>query len=205
MQCATSYGDTKSYGLGGYTSIFFDNGFYTDFIAKYIHSTNVYSYLSPRDKENFSTNSYYADAEIGYRWGLSNEMFIEPQFELTYGRIGGSKQNLANQTVIDNKDYNVLVGRTGVDFARKLTGKDWSIVAKIDTSYQFDILNDNQTILSDAYNETTVKFGHDSRVLVGARLAFELGKNTRVGIDYERSFGGKYNIDNELNLKVRYS
>ncbi|MEL3262704.1 autotransporter outer membrane beta-barrel domain-containing protein, partial [Escherichia coli] len=47
MQCATSYGDTKSYGLGGYTSIFFDNGFYTDFIAKYIHSTNVYSYLSP--------------------------------------------------------------------------------------------------------------------------------------------------------------
>ncbi|EPC6271138.1 autotransporter outer membrane beta-barrel domain-containing protein, partial [Escherichia coli] len=127
------------------------------------------------------------------------------QFELTYGRIGGSKQNLANQTVIDNKDYNALVGRTGVDFARKFTGKDWSIVAKIDTSYQFDILNDNQTILSDAYNETTVKFGHDSRVLVGARLAFELGKNTRVGIDYERSFGGKYNIDNELNLKVRYS
>lgn len=199
------YGDTKSYGLGGYTSIFFDNGFYTDFIAKYIHSTNVYSYLNPRDKEDFSTNSYYADAEIGYRWGLSNEMFIEPQFELTYGRIGGSKQNLANQTVIDNKDYNALVGRTGVDFARKLTGKDWSIVAKIGTSYQFDILNDNQTILSDAYNETTVKFGHDSRVLVGARLAFELGKNTRVGIDYERSFGGKYNIDNELNLKVRYS
>ena len=36
-------------------------------------------------------------------------MFIESQFELTYGRIGGSKQNLANQTVIDNKDYNVLV------------------------------------------------------------------------------------------------
>ncbi|WP_249745032.1 autotransporter outer membrane beta-barrel domain-containing protein, partial [Escherichia coli] len=24
------YGDTKSYGLGGYTSIFFDNGFYTE-------------------------------------------------------------------------------------------------------------------------------------------------------------------------------
>ena len=99
----------------------------------------------------------------------------------------------------------LLITRIIIDFARKLTGKDWSIVAKIDTSYQFDILNDNQTILSDAYNETTVKFGHDSRVLVGARLAFELGKNTRVGIDYERSFGGKYNIDNELNLKVRYS
>ncbi|MWL43952.1 autotransporter outer membrane beta-barrel domain-containing protein [Escherichia coli] len=199
------YGDTKSYGLGGYASIFFDNGFYTDFIAKYIHSTNEYTYLNPGDKENFSTNSYYADAEIGYRWGLSNEMFIEPQFELTYGRIGGSKQNLANQIVIDNKDYNALVGRTGVDFARKFTGKDWAITAKIDTSYQFDILNDNQTILRDAYNETTVKSGRDNRVLVGARLAFELGKNTRVGIDYERSFGGKYNIDNELNLKVRYS
>ncbi len=53
------YGDTKSYGLGGYTSIFFDNGFYTDFIAKYIHSTNVYSYLSPSEPPRVSWRVFY--------------------------------------------------------------------------------------------------------------------------------------------------
>ncbi|HFI3529631.1 TPA: autotransporter outer membrane beta-barrel domain-containing protein, partial [Escherichia coli] len=52
-------GDTKSYGLGGYTSIFFDNGFYTDFIAKYIHSTNVYSYLSPSEPPRVSWRVFY--------------------------------------------------------------------------------------------------------------------------------------------------
>ena len=49
----------KSYGLGGYTSIFFDNGFYTDFIAKYIHSTNVYSYLSPSEPPRVSWRVFY--------------------------------------------------------------------------------------------------------------------------------------------------
>ena len=53
------YGDTKSYGLGGYTSIFFDNGFYTDFIAKYIHSTNVNSYLSPSEPPRVSWRVFY--------------------------------------------------------------------------------------------------------------------------------------------------
>ena len=198
-------GKTKTLGVGAYASAIFDSGFYADFIAKYLFQNNNYDYYNPYDSGKYNSHSIYADVEVGYRAKFDGGLFIEPQAELTYGRIGGRKINIADQILIDSKSYNALVGRVGFDFGKTFEGNDWRTTAKIGASYQFDITNNGQTIISDSYSETLLNGERDSRALINAGLAFEIGKNTRIGIDYERSFGGKYNIQNELNLRARYS
>ncbi|EFT4580573.1 autotransporter outer membrane beta-barrel domain-containing protein, partial [Escherichia coli] len=61
-------GGTKSVGAGLYASAMFDSGAYIDLIGKYVHHDNEYTAtfagLGTRD---YSTHSWYAGAEAGYR------------------------------------------------------------------------------------------------------------------------------------------
>ncbi len=39
-----------------------------------------------------------------------------------------------------DRDYNLLIGRTGVDVGRIFSGDDWKITARTRLGYQFDLL-----------------------------------------------------------------
>ncbi|EPM8673585.1 S6 family peptidase, partial [Escherichia coli] len=79
-------GKTKSVGAGLYASAMFDSGAYIDLIGKYVHHDNEYTAtfagLGTRD---YSTHSWYAGAEAGYRYHVTEDAWIEPQAELVYG------------------------------------------------------------------------------------------------------------------------
>ncbi|WP_116964941.1 autotransporter outer membrane beta-barrel domain-containing protein, partial [Klebsiella pneumoniae] len=83
-------GKTKSVGAGLYASAMFDSGAYIDLIGKYVHHDNEYTAtfagLGTRD---YSTHSWYAGAEAGYRYHVTEDTWIEPQAELVYGAVSG--------------------------------------------------------------------------------------------------------------------
>ena len=83
-------GKTKSVGGGLYASALFDSGAYFDLIGKYLHHDNQYtaSFASLGTKD-YSSHSWYAGAEVGYRYHLSEESWVEPQMELVYGSVSG--------------------------------------------------------------------------------------------------------------------
>lgn len=83
-------GKTKSVGGGLYGSALFESGAYIDLIGKYIHHDNDYTgnFASPGTK-HYNTHSWYAGAETGYRYHLTEDTFIEPQAELVYGAVSG--------------------------------------------------------------------------------------------------------------------
>lgn len=83
-------GKTKSVGGGLYGSALFESGAYIDLIGKYIHHDNDYTgNFASLGTKHYNTHSWYAGAETGYRYHLTEDTFIEPQAELVYGAVSG--------------------------------------------------------------------------------------------------------------------
>ncbi|EKG8015794.1 autotransporter outer membrane beta-barrel domain-containing protein, partial [Escherichia coli] len=144
-------GKTKSVGAGLYASAMFDSGAYIDLIGKYVHHDNEYTAtfagLGTRD---YSTHSWYAGAEAGYRYHVTEDAWIEPQAELVYGSVSGKQFAWKDQGMhlsMKDKDYNPLIGRTGVDVGKSFSGKDWKVTARAGLGYQFDLLANGETVL----------------------------------------------------------
>lgn len=83
-------GKTKSVGGGLYGSALFESGAYIDLIGKYIHHDNDYTgNFASLGTKHYNTHSWYAGAETGYRYHLTEDTFIELQAELVYGAVSG--------------------------------------------------------------------------------------------------------------------
>ena len=202
-------GKTKSVGAGLYASAMFDSGAYIDLIGKYVHHDNEYTAtfagLGTRD---YSTHSWYAGAEVGYRYHVTEDAWIEPQAELVYGSVSGKQFAWKDQGMhlsMKDKDYNPLIGRTGVDVGKSFSGKDWKVTARAGLGYQFDLLANGETVLRDASGEKRIKGEKDSRMLMSVGLNAEIRDNVRFGLEFEKSAFGKYNVDNAVNANFRYS
>ncbi|HFD1506667.1 TPA: serine protease autotransporter EspI, partial [Escherichia coli] len=174
-------GKTKSVGAGLYASAMFDSGAYIDLIGKYVHHDNEYTAtfagLGIRD---YSTHSWYAGAEAGYRCHVTEDTWIEPQAELVYGAVSGKQFAWKDQGMhlsMKDRDYNPLIGRTGVDVGKSFSGKDWKVTARAGLGYQFDLLANGETVLRDASGEKRIKGEKDSRMLMSVGLNAEIRDN----------------------------
>ncbi|ELY9496021.1 TPA: serine protease autotransporter toxin Sat [Escherichia coli] len=202
-------GETKSVGAGLYASAMFESGAYIDLIGKYVHHDNEYTAtfagLGTRD---YSSHSWYAGAEVGYRYHVTDSAWIEPQAELVYGAVSGKQFSWKDQGMnltMKDKDFNPLIGRTGVDVGKSFSGKDWKVTARAGLGYQFDLFANGETVLRDASGEKRIKGKKDGRMLMNVGLNAEIRDNLRFGLEFEKSAFGKYNVDNAINANFRYS
>ena len=202
-------GETKSVGAGLYASAMFESGAYIDLIGKYVHHDNEYTAtfagLGTRD---YSSHSWYAGSEVGYRYHVTDSAWIEPQAELVYGAVSGKQFSWKDQGMnltMKDKDFNPLIGRTGVDVGKSFSGKDWKVTARAGLGYQFDLFANGETVLRDASGEKRIKGEKDGRMLMNVGLNAEIRDNLRFGLEFEKSAFGKYNVDNAINANFRYS
>ncbi|ECA7614538.1 autotransporter outer membrane beta-barrel domain-containing protein, partial [Salmonella enterica subsp. enterica serovar Stanley] len=202
-------GKTKSVGGGLYASAHFDSGAYFDLIGKYLHHDNRYTAsFASLGKKNYNSHSWYAGAEVGYRYHLSEEAWVEPQMELVYGSVSGKYFNWEDRGMelsMKDKGYNPLIGRTGVDVGRTFYGDGWKVTARAGLGYQFDLLANGETVLRDASGEKRFEGAKDSRMLMTVGMNAEIKDNMRLGLELEKSAFGKYNVDNAINANFRYS
>ncbi|EEW7793383.1 serine protease autotransporter toxin EatA [Escherichia coli] len=201
-------GKTKSLGGGVYASGLFESGAYFDLIGKYLHHDNRYTLnFASLGERSYTTHSLYAGAEIGYRYHMSENTWVEPQMELVYGSVSGKSFNWKDQGMqlsMKDKDYHPLIGRTGVDVGRVFSGDTWKVTARAGLSYQFDLLANGETVLQDASGKKHFKGEKDSRMLMNVGTNVEVKDNMRFGLELEKSAFGRYNIDNSINANFRY-
>ncbi|WZX59391.1 S6 family peptidase [Salmonella enterica subsp. diarizonae serovar 58:r:z53] len=202
-------GESRSLGGGLYTSLMLDSGVYIDVIGKYVHHDNNYTarFVGP-DKQDYGTHSWYAGMEAGYRYRLPGEMYIEPQVELVYGAVSGSRFNWSADGMdmsMKNRHYNPLTGRTGVAFGKTFTGKEWQVTARAGMDYQFDLVANGETALRDATGEHRFTGEKDSRMLYNVGVNARLNDRVRFGVELEQSAFGKYNVDHLINANLRYT
>ncbi|ENN7607318.1 autotransporter outer membrane beta-barrel domain-containing protein [Escherichia coli] len=201
-------GKTKSVGGGLYASALFNSGAYFDLIGKYLHDDNQYTAdFASLGAKNYSSHSWYAGAEVGYRYHLSEEAWVEPQIELVYGAVSGKSfkwEDRGMELGMKDRDYNPLIGRSGVDMGKVFSGGDWKITARAGLGYQFDLLTNGETVLRDISGEKRFNGEKDSRMLVSVGLNAEIKNNMRFGLELDKSAFGKYNVDNAINANIRY-
>ncbi|HAF2129661.1 TPA: autotransporter outer membrane beta-barrel domain-containing protein [Salmonella enterica] len=201
-------GRSRSLGGGLYTSLMLDSGAYVDLIGKYVHHDNNYMarFVGP-DKQDYGTHSWYAGMEVGYRYRLPGEMYIEPQAELVYGAVSGSRFRWnadGMEMSMTNRHYNPLTGRTGVASGKTFTGEGWQVTVRAGVDYQFDLVSNGETALRDASGEHRFTGEKDSRMLYNVGVNARLKDNVRFGVELEQSAFGKYNVDHVINVNLRY-
>jgi serine protease autotransporter len=201
-------GQTKSTGIGLYASAMFDSGLYVDAIGKYVRHDNHYSASETgMPEQDYRSHSWYLGAETGWRFTLPGETFIQPQTELVYGSVSGSRfdwQSAGSDIRMQRKQENPLIGRTGVESGKTFRGKDWELTTLAGVHYQYDLFNPEETVVRDFAGETRIKNGKDSRVNFSLGVNTRIKENTRISLNIERSAFGHYDIDKAINANIRY-
>lgn len=155
------------------------------------------------DKGDYSTDATSFGVEYSKRFDAGNDVFVEPQLQLTYGRIDGYDYRSAKGVSVAYDDINSLIGRLGVVAGKEFKGGSAyvkaSVLHEFSGSGAVTMLAANGDVYSadKDYGDTWLELG------LGGSVA--LGKNFQLYGDVERSFGGDVTKHWGANLGVQYS
>lgn len=128
--------DNKAWNFGVYGTWFAENGQYVDLIAKYSRLSQDFKLDTM--KGDYDNNAFVISAEYGWHLPVMEIGFIEPQVELTYGRIMGEDFTTSNGVEIEQDDFDSFIGRLGVRAGIKCPD-DWGTVyARASVVHDFD-------------------------------------------------------------------
>lgn len=182
--------DNELYTFAVYGTWLADNGMFVDLIGKYGRLSN--GFHVEQMKGSFDNNAYSLSAEFGWRFEPCSYGFIEPQVEVTYGRISGDTFTSSNHVRIAQDDFDSLIARAGVRVGAKFPENRGNIYLRISGAYDF---------MGESEGEARLLTGASHRKLeedlggawletaVGAN--FQLTEASNVYVDLERTNGGE--------------
>ena len=195
-------GENKHTGFSVYGSYLNDDGSFIDLIAKYARLDHDFDVIGGAGSGDYETNGYSVSAEYGKRFKQDNGMWIEPQVELTYGKIGSANYKTDNGVSVRQDGMDSLVGRIG--FA---LGKDFKQGnAYVRASYLYDF--EGETDIRFTKNGVTRGFEQDlggGWFEVGVGTNINLSDATHLYMDIEKTYGGDVATPWQWNVGVRYS
>lgn len=197
---AAGSADGNAYGLGIYGTWMAENGMFVDAIAKYVRLDTDFDLNG--FSGSFDNNAFSVSAEFGWRFDLSDLAFVEPQVELSYGRVAGDAFTGANGVRIEQDDFDTLIGRAGIRAGFKFPENKGNVYAKFSAAHDFqgelDAVASNGVTsrpLSEDLGGTWVEYG------VGAN--FTLCRNAYAYVDLERTSGGEVDANYRWNVGLR--
>lgn len=184
-----------------------DNGEYVDLIGKVSRMHTGFKSIS--DSGSMMTNgnssnwAYALSAEYGHRYEDEKGYFIDPQLQLTYGKINSADYTTDNGINIEQDAINSLIGRIGVAVGRKLD--NGSYFARLDAKREFcgeltskfsqssDDSNIGRADMKDSWYELSV----------GGTCNFD--KDTTGYFQVKRSFDADLQTKYRIDLGLRYT
>ena len=194
-------GTNKHTGFAVYGSNLRDDGSFIDLIAKYAHMKNDFDVNGGVGSGDYSTNGLSFSAEYGKRFQQEG-YWIEPQAELTYGRVSSADFTTKNGASVHQDSMDSLVGRLGFSLGKDI--KQGNVYVR--ASYLYDFQGDTSVTMSK--EGATTPFKTD---LGGGWWEFGVGTNLNLGhdthfyLDVETTAGGDVDTPWQWNAGVRYS
>ena len=186
-----AHGDGKltNTRMGIYHSWLGDSGHYYDVIVK---TGKMYNELGAYDDTKISGH-YRAwntsiSAEYGYRKQLAKGYFIQPQAELTLGRINGAGYTADNGTYINQDAINSLVARAGISVGQQLERGSYYLTASV--LHEFSAKS-KVTTGQGAFASTIEQDLKGTALELALGGNIKMGKNNNMYLEAARSFGGK--------------
>lgn len=194
-------GTNKHTGFAVYGSNLRDDGSFIDLIAKYAHMKNDFDVNGGVGSGDYSTNGLSFSAEYGKRFHQES-YWIEPQAELTYGRVSSADFTTKNGASVHQDSMDSLVGRLGFSLGKDI--KQGNVYVR--ASYLYDFQGDTSVTMSRGGAATPFKTdlgGGWWEFGVGTNL--DLGHDTHFYLDVETTAGGDVDTPWQWNAGVRYS
>ena len=194
-------GTNKHTGFAVYGSNLRDDGSFIDLIAKYAHMKNDFDVNGGVGSGDYSTNGLSFSAEYGKRFHQES-YWIEPQAELTYGRVSSADFTTKNGASVHQDSMDSLVGHLGFSLGKDI--KQGNVYVR--ASYLYDFQGDTSVTMSKGGAATPFKTdlgGGWWEFGVGTNL--DLGHDTHFYLDVETTAGGDVDTPWQWNAGVRYS
>ncbi len=192
-------GENNSKGVAIYGSKLNTDGSFVDLIAKYARIENEFDVFGGVGGADYDTNGYSVSAEYGKRFQQGNGLWIEPQVELTYGKVSAVDYVTKNGYKVAQDGMESLVGRLGFSLGKDVKGGN--VYARASYLYDFDgeagLTFDGKVPMEQDFGGGWWEVG------VGANI--NLSKATYIYADVEKTFGGEVDTNWQWNLGVRYS
>lgn len=192
--------DSKLYGLAAYGSWMNTDGQFVDLIAKYSRISN--DFTSGTMSGSYDQNALSVSAEYGWHLKLSDIAFVEPQAELTYGRIFGDDFTASNGVKVEQEDFESFVGRLGTRAGFYFPNNRGTIYARVSVAHDF--MGETESRASQDGNFETLKDdlgGTWVEYAVGAN--FNLTDTVYTYVDLEKTSGDDVRENYRWNLGVR--
>ncbi len=200
---ATGSGDNTHTGFAVYGSYLADNGSFLDLIAKYAHLEHTYqSSGAGVGNADYNTNGYSFSVEYGKRFTKEDSFWIEPQIELTYGKVSGADYTTKNGVKVRQEGMDSFVSRIGFSAGRDFKKGN----AYVRASYLYDFKGDTGVTVS---KEGSGSHRYDQNIgggwwEIGVGTNFKLNETSHVYMDFEKTFGGTVVTPWQWNLGFRF-
>ena len=193
--------DHKACGLAAYGTWLGEGGHFVNLIAKVSRVETDYGIKGTSGR--FENNAFSLSAEYGRHFELAGGAFVEPQVEVTWGRIMGDDFLNSEGVRIEQDDFDSLIGRMGVRAGFNFPKDKGLVYARASVLHDFKgeseavaSLGAKSVRMSDDIGGTWGEFG------VGAN--FRLTPATYTYVDLERTTGGEVSEMWRWNVGVRH-
>ncbi len=196
-------GENTHKGFAVYGSKLNEDGSFIDLIAKYARLEHEFDAVGGIGKGEYDTNGYSVSAEYGKRFDKGNGFWVEPQVELTYGKVGSV--NYATKEAVAYQDgMESLVGRVGFSLGKDI--KDGNVYVR--ASYLYDFDGETEVTMMSKDGKASDTYEQDlggGWFEVGVGTNINLSDATYVYFDVEKTYGGDVATPWQWNAGVRYS
>lgn len=198
-------GKNRSMSLALYGAWLGDKGHYADIIVKEGKQKSELTIgqaglaASNLDYDLWATS---ISAEYGRKIALKSDWFVEPQAELTYGRLGSADYG-DNGFNVHQDSMDSLVGRMGFRLGKNFSDTS-NIYMKASVLHEF--CGDVDYSFTEGTNSkvSSVDLG-DTWYEVGVGGSAQIGKATYAYAGIEKTFGGDFSTPWQWNAGVRWS
>lgn len=195
-------GENDHTGAAIYGSYLKDDGSFIDIIARYARLDHEYTAAGGIGSGDYDTNGYSLSAEYGKRFALSHRLWLEPQAELTYAKVGSVEYTSSRGAKVRHEGMDSLVGRLGFSLGRDIEHGNVYLRA----SYLYDFEGETDIIMSRS--GAVSRFAEDlggSWWEVGFGTNLDLSKTAHLYLDFEKTYGGNVETPWQWNVGCRWS
>ena len=189
--------DMDAFSLAAYGTKFFDNGIYADVIGRIAKADTDVS-VDGNKNGKMDNLAVSLSGELGWRFDLSKQVYIEPQTELTFTNIDSDTLKLSSGHEYKFDSVNSLIGRVGVATGIKCPNNKGDVYVRVSAVHEF--LGDAKVTTGRVTHEVK---GDDTWMEYGLGANFNINKNAYVYTELERSEGAALEQDWRANLGVR--